>query len=90
MSEVARDRSRVVAHIKPLGIPFGVYHWRRSRNGGTGRGFIFRVGPLGHVQVQWYSEDIGEGRRLNRQIKLSFWGVSGRRRKRAFYVGMHW
>lgn len=90
VSERRRDRSRTVVHVKPLGVPFGAYRWRHHHGGGVQTGVVCRVGPLGHFQVQWFVEDTGGGRRLNRQIKLSFWGVSGRRRKRAVYVGIHW
>ena len=88
--ERPRGRSKTIAHIKPLGVHLGAYRWRRHTPGGSARGIIFRVGPLGHFQIQWFVENMGGGRRLNRSVKLSFWGVSGRRAKHAIYIGVHW
>lgn len=85
MDSSRRDNSHTRVHFKILGHPFGVYTWSRSqwRVGGV----VVRLGPLGHVQAQHYRCQLvgkhAEGRRGKHGVKLSCWGVRGRRHKRA-------
>jgi hypothetical protein len=77
-------------HFKVRGVPFGLYRWRRNLTDG----FVMRVGPLGHVQLQCYRMRImggmkrRDGRRGKHGIALHFWGVAGRRRKRGIDIGV--
>lgn len=84
MSEPPSARSRRVFLVKPGGIPFGAWVWHRNNYDGI----VFRVGPLGHLQVQTYRRMIVGStarKRLNRRgkhgVALHVWGVRGRRRK---------
>lgn len=84
-------KSRTRIHFKVAGHPFGVYTWsRRSKSiGGT----VVRVGALGHVQLQHYRGRLvgktAEGRRGKHGVMVSWWGVNGRRRKRAIELSVH-
>jgi hypothetical protein len=80
--------SKRIVFVRVAGHPFGVWRWRRNRN----VGFVARVGPLGHVQVQFYrckffGSGERDGRRGRHGVDLHCWGVKGRRRKRG--VGVH-
>lgn len=78
-----QTNSKTVFHVKLRGVPFGLYRWGRQHSGGV----VLRAGPLGHVQLQHYRMKLvgkqAEGRRGEHGVKLSWWGVAGRRRKRS-------
>jgi hypothetical protein len=84
-----RGSNYTLFHAKPFGVPFGLYGWKRR----GASGLIARLGPLGHVQVQQYRcRLVGkkkDGRRGQHGVKLSVWGVSGRRRKRSIELSVH-
>jgi hypothetical protein len=82
---------RAVFHWKPRGSTrwtFGVYAWgrttrtKRDRVSSFVRGYVLRVGPLGHVQLQWFKALPEDGRVPRRSYMVSWWGVRGRRAKR--------
>lgn len=80
---------KTVFHFKVRGVPFGLYRWRRNRT----EGFVTRIGPCGHVQVQFYRMRIlGHGEKRDRRrgkhgVAVHWWPVSGRRRKVGIDVG---
>jgi hypothetical protein len=90
MRDIRRDNSKTRVHFKVCGQPFGIYTWSRYHYK-TG-GVVFRIGPLGHVQVQQYRcklvGKMAEGRRGQHGLKVSFWGVRGRRRKRSIGISV--
>ncbi len=63
-------------------------------DGGLGferRGWVLRVGPLGHVQFSQKEKTWrASGRRRLREFGVHWWGISGRRRKRGVSVGVFW
>lgn len=85
-----RATNKTVFHCKVMGQPFGLYRWRRNNNDG----FVARIGPVGHVQVQFYRMRLfgrGErrhGRRGKHGVAVHWWGVSGRRGKRGIDIGV--
>lgn len=95
---MAGHNSRTVFHWKPLGNSrwtFGVYTWSRQGSSRfsdlvvTKRGLVCRVGPLGHVQVQKYAvPHVRDGRVPRRTVMLSWWGITGRRRKRYIEIAV--
>lgn len=89
MKPAARDRSKTRVRFQVAGQPFGVYTWSRDRKAGL----VVRVGPLGHLQVDTYRCKLvglrADGRRGKHGVKLSCWGVSGRRRKKAIELAVH-
>ena len=86
-----RQNSKTRLHFKVAGQPFGVYTW--SRNFWRTGGVVFRVGPLGHVQLQHFRcQLVGkhvDGRRGKHGLSISWWGINGRRRKRKIEVAVH-
>ena len=84
-----------IFHTKIRGQPYGLYKWTRSPSadikGNTG--YVLRAGPLGHLQLQIYNgHRVGkphEHRRNKHGLKLSAWGIRGRRRKRSIELNIH-
>jgi len=68
-----------------------MYYWQRNHTDGV----VFRIGPLGHVQIQLYRMRIlgrgkarRDGRRGKHGVAVHFWGISGRRKKRGIDIGV--
>jgi len=88
---VRRRWDRAVFHWKPRGSSrwtFGLYAWgrvaptKRDKVETVIRGYVLRLGPLGHVQWQWFRAVPTNGRVPRRSYMVSWWGVRGRRGKR--------
>lgn len=62
-----------------FGHTFAMYGWSKHRGMIAGR--VLRLGPLGHFQVQVMRTRRKNGRRAQREIQFSAWGVTGRRGK---------
>lgn len=81
MERGERKYSKTRIRFKVRGHPYGVYTWSRRQRGGI----VFRIGPLGHVQLQQYRcMPVGKeaaNRRGKHGLTVHWWGVRGRRRK---------
>lgn len=89
MTNRSRSKSWAIYHRRWHGTHYGVYRWERAGSGGI----VFRVGRLGHVQGQvFHGRQVGkaiDGRRKKHGVMVSWWGVNGRRRKKAVEVAVH-
>jgi hypothetical protein len=96
VSTFTRDRSKTILMIRwPRGkVAVGLFRWgRKTRGVEHTRGWTLRLFRFGHLNLSVHNNrqtgPLSEGRRRNHGIMLSWWGLSGRRRKRAIEIRVH-